>query len=49
MSVEILEARVHELEQLMVHTHDPLSLQVERTEQNGTTVLHGLDIPSYMI
>ena len=49
LQVEILQARVHELEKLMVHTHDPLSLPVEGTEQNGTTVLHGLDIPSYMI
>ena len=46
LQVEILEARVRELEQLMVHTHGPLSLQVEETVQNGTTVLHGPDIPT---
>ena len=43
MSVEILEARVCELEKLMVHTHDPLSLPVEEIVQNGTTVLYGPD------
>ena len=43
MSVEILEARVRELEKLMVHTHAPLSLQVEEIVQNGTTVLYGPD------
>ena len=43
LQVEILEARVRELEKLMVHTHDPLSLPVEEIVQNGTTVLYGPD------
>ena len=44
----MLEARVCELEQSIVHTHDPCSLQVEEIVQNETTVLHGPDTPAQL-
>ena len=45
LQVEMLESRVRELKR---STHDPLSLQVEEIVHNGTTVLHGPDIPGQL-